>query len=421
MMTTRPVEEGRAGPAGARSVLIFVAMIVFLDVAGLGLILPVVPRLIMSLTPVTIDRAAEIGGWLLFAYAVMQFLFAPVIGGLSDRFGRRPVLLLTLFALGIDYALMAWAPTLGWLFVGRMISGVMGATWAAANSCIADVVPPAERGRAFGALGGAGAAGFVLGPGIGGLLGGLGERVPFIAASGVALAGALIGWFVLKETLPPARRRAFSVLRANPIGSMVQMARVPLVLGCLIAILFMQLAAQAQVSVWSFQGIARFGWSPLVIGLTIALFGVLLVAAQGFAVGPLVKRFGARRVAVVGLACGVPSYAILATAPNTMLMIVGMVVGAFAGVTFPAMQQLMSHRIAEDSQGELQGAIASVISLTAIIGPPIMTGVFGAYADARGLYFPGAPFLLSAVLLAIGWGVLVVTMTRHAGEQAAAV
>ena len=402
-----------------RAVLALVAMIVFIDIAGLGLILPVMPRLIISLADVTIDRAAEIGGWLLFAYAVMQFLFAPVIGGLSDRFGRRPVLLLTLFALGIDYALMAWAPTLAWLFVGRLISGVMGATFTAANSCIADIVPPAERGRAFGALGGAGAAGFVLGPGIGGLLGGLGERVPFMAASGVALTGALIGWFVLRETLPPERRRAFSILRANPVGSIVQMARIPLVIGCLVTILFMQLAAQSQLSVWSFQGIARFGWSPLIIGVTIALFGIMLAGAQGFAVGPLVKRFGARRVAVVGLSCGLPSYLMLATAPNTAILLVGMVVGAFAGVTFPAMQQMMTLRVPDDAQGELQGAIASVISLTSIIGPPIMTGVFGAFADAKGLYFPGAPFLLAAILLAIAWAALFVTMRWHGEELVA--
>ncbi len=401
-----------------RSILALVAMIVFLDIAGIGLIVPVMPRLIISLTGVKIDRAAELGGWLLFAYAVMQFVFAPVIGGLSDRFGRRPVLLFTLVALGIDYGLMAWAPTLEWLFVGRVISGIMGATFAAANSCIADIVAPEDRGRAFGALGGAGAAGFVLGPGIGGLLGGLGERVPFMAASGLALAGALAGWFVLQETLPVERRRAFSILRANPVGSLIQMARVPLVLGCLVAILFMQLAAQSQLATWAFQGIARFGWTPLVIGLTIALFGVLLVVAQGFAVGPLVKRFGATRVAVAGAACGVPSYLILATAPNTGTLVVGMVIGAVTGVAFPAMQQLMTHSVSDDAQGELQGAIASVVSLTAIVGPPLMTGVFGAYADAKGLYFPGAPFILSAILVGIGWIVLIIVMTRHGGDAA---
>ena len=408
--------EGAKARGSTRSMLALVAMIVFLDIAGIGLIVRVMPRLIISLTGVTIDRAAELGGWLLFAYAVMQFLFAPVIGGLSDRFGRRPVLLLTLFALGIDYALMAWAPTLEWLFVGRIISGVMGATFAAANSCIADIVPPEDRGRAFGAIGGVGAAGFVLGPGIGGLLGGFGERVPFMAASGLALGGALIGWFVLQETLPPERRRAFSMLRANPIGSMVHMAKVPLVLGCLVAILFMQLAAQSQLAVWSFQGIARFGWSPLVIGLTIASYGVLLIVAQGFAVGPLVTRFGAQRVAVVGAACGIPSYLILATAPNTGIIMTGMVVGACSGVAFPAMQQLMTRRVSEDAQGELQGAIASVASLTAIVGPPLMTGVFGAYADAQGVYFPGAPFLLSAMLFGVGWAVLIIAMARHRDE-----
>jgi len=389
-----------------------VGFIVFVDMAGIGLITPVMPELIIGLTGTRIDRAAEIGGWLFFSYALMQFLFAPVIGGLSDRFGRRPVLLFTLTALGVDYALMAWAPTLGWLFVGRMISGVMGATFAAANSCVADTVEPAQRGRVFGALGGAGAAGFVLGPALGGLLGTIGPRLPFAAASALALTGAAMGWFVLRETLPPERRRAFTLARANPVGSLLQMARTPLVIGCLITAFFMQLASQAQFSIWAYQGIARFGWSIVTIGLTITLFGCLMVAVQGFGAGMAIRRFGPVRAALGSLGFGIISYLLLAFAPSTAVVVVAIVVGSIPGLTFPAIQQLMTARVREDQQGELQGAVASTVSLTAILGPPLMTGVFGAYADGDGLYFPGAPFLLSAGIIAAALVVLSFTLTR---------
>jgi MFS transporter, DHA1 family, tetracycline resistance protein len=391
-----------------------IAVIVFIDMAGIGLIIPVMPRLIMELSGEGLDRAAEIGGLLLFAYAVMQFIFSPIIGGLSDRFGRRPVLVFTLAALGIDYALMAWAPTLAWLFVGRMISGIMGATWAAANSSVADMVPVEKRGAAFGLLGGAGAAGFVLGPAIGGAFGLLGDRVPFIVASVLSLAAAAYGWFVLKESLPAEQRRAFSFARANPFGTMVQMAKTPLVLGCLITAFFMQFAAQANFAVWSYYGALQFGWGPLMIGATVALFGILLAVAQGLMVGKVIARFGAVRTALWSLVFAIPSYLVIGFATSTAMMILGIIIGAVAGLTFPAMQSLMTTKVAEDAQGELQGAIASVVSLTAIVGPPAMTAVFGAYADKEGLYFPGAPYMLATALMAAALLMLWITLRRYA-------
>jgi MFS transporter, DHA1 family, tetracycline resistance protein len=390
-----------------------IALIVFIDMAGIGLIIPVMPGLVMSLAAVSTDRAAEIGGWLLFAYAVMQFLFAPVIGGLSDRYGRRPVLLWTLAALGIDYLLMAWAPTLAWLFLGRMISGVMGATWTAANSCVADCIAPDKRGAAFGVLGGAGASGFVLGPMIGGGFGMLGERVPFLAAALLCLTGVAYGWFRLRETLPADKRRTFDLRRANPFGSIVQMAKSPLVLGCLVTIFFMQLAGQSQLSIWGYYGILKFGWTPFTIGWTVALFGGLLAVAQGILSGKSIARFGAVRTAWLSLLFGIPSYLILAFAGSTFDMVLGILVGSLSALTFPAMQSLMTMEVAENAQGELQGAIASMISLTAVIGPPIMAGLFGHFADGVGSYFPGAPFLLAAALLSVGALVLVITLRRH--------
>lgn len=394
--------------------LLVLAFIMFIDMAGIGLVMPVMPSLIGNLGDVGIDRAAEIGGWLLFSYALMQFLFSPVIGGLSDRFGRRPVLLVTLALLGVDYAVMAWAPTLAWLFVGRIVSGIMGASWAAANSCIADSIPADRRGAAFGLLGGAGASGFVLGPAIGGFIGQFGDRLPFVAAAVMCFIGVGLGLIYFRETLPVSKRRAFDILRANPFGTIVQMARVPLVIGCLTAIFFMQLAAQSQISVWAYYGTAKFGWTPLVIGATIAFYGLLLAIAQGFLSGRAIARFGAVRTAIASLCFAVPSFLVLAFAPTTNLVVLGMVIGSLAGMCFPAMQQLMTQRIPEDAQGELQGSIASTISLTSILGPPIMTGVFGAYADDIGLYMPGAPFVLSAALMLVAVAVLATTLRRHA-------
>lgn len=391
-----------------------IAFIVFIDMAGIGLIVPVMPRLVMGLTGEGVDRAAEIGGLLLFSYAVMQFVFSPIIGGLSDRFGRRPILLFTLAALGVDYLLMAWAPTLAWLFAGRMISGVMGATWAAANSCVADTVEPDKRGAVYGLLGGAGASGFVLGPVLGGVFGLLGDRVPFIVAAVLCLGGAAYGYFALRETLSPEKRRSFSITRANPFGTMVQMAKTPLVLGCLVTIFFMQFAAQSNFAVWSYYGTLIFDWGPLTIGATVALFGLLLAIIQGLLVGKVIARFGAVRTAVWSLIFAIPSYLIIGFAGSTAMMVLGIVVGSITGLTFPAMQSLMTTRIAEDAQGELQGAIASVVSLTAIIGPPAMTAVFGAYADDIGLFFPGAPYMLAVGLMTAAVLTLWMTLKRYA-------
>jgi MFS transporter, DHA1 family, tetracycline resistance protein len=398
--------------ADYRQSLRLVAFIVFIDTAGVGLIIPVMPSLITQLGDVSIDRAAEIGGWLLFAFAVMQFLFAPIIGGLSDRFGRRPVLLFTLAALGLDYLLMAWAPSLAWLFVGRMISGAMGATWAAANSCIADAVPADQRGAAFGMLGGAGAAGFVMGPAIGGVIGLMGDRLPFVAAASLCFATVAIGYFQLIETLPADKRRRFDLSRANPLGAVRQMARLPFVAGCLIMLFFLQLAAQATFAVWGYYGALKFGWTPATIGWTVALYGLLLVVAQGFVVARANARFGPARTALWGMLFALPSYLIIALAGNTAVMVVAILVGSIGGLVFPSLQSLMTRAVAEDAQGELQGAIASIVGLTAIIGPPLMAGVFGAYSDAQGAYFPGAPFLLAFALMGVSWLVLALTLRR---------
>lgn len=397
--------------------LVIVAFIVFIDMMGIGLVIPVMPNLIEDLSGRDISDAAIIGGLLLSSYAIMQFVFSPIIGGLSDRFGRRPILLTTLALLGVDYAIMAWAPDLVWLFVARIISGIMGASWAAVNSCIADVTKPEGRGRYFGILGGAGAMGFVLGPAIGGLLGEIHVRLPFVAASALALGGAAIGFFLLRETLPEAKRRSFSMKRANPLGTILQMAKTPLVLGFLGVIFLLQLSAQSQIAVWSYYTIEKFQWSMSDIGWSVAFFGILLVIVQGGLTGPSIKRIGDKRTAMISLAFGVPTYLIFAFADAGWVMIVGIIIGAGTGFAFPAMQQMMSSRIAEDAQGELQGAIASMMSLTSIAGPVLMTSVFEAFADDDGIYFPGAPYILAAIISGCAYALYLITVRRHYGAD----
>ncbi|WP_296722728.1 MFS transporter [Erythrobacter sp.] len=395
-------------------ILASVAFIVFVDMIGLGLIIPVMPRLISELADTSIYRSAEIGGLLMFSYAGMQFLFAPAIGGLSDRFGRRPVLLTTLFLLAADYAVMALAPTLVWLVAGRMMSGIMGASWAAANSCVADCVTPEKRGRAFGLLAGAGAAGFVLGPAIGGLAGEFGTRAPFIIAASLALIGVGVGLVFLKETLPLERRRSFNLVRANPVGSIIQMSKKPFVLSCLFVIFLMQLSSQAQISIWAYWGELQFGWTPSTTGYTASLYGVVLGFCQAVLTGRSVHRFGAANTARFALLFGIPSYLILAFADSTASVILAIFIGALAGMTLPALQSLMSSSVDEDAQGELQGAIASMLSLTAIIGPVVMTQTFSFFSDDKGVYFPGAPFIISLASLLAAISLLWIVTSRRA-------
>jgi MFS transporter, DHA1 family, tetracycline resistance protein len=381
-----------------RTVIGLICAIVFLDMAGVGIIVPVLPGLIGELSGANLQDSSLIGGALLLVYAVMLFFCAPIIGGLSDRFGRRPVLLATLAAMGIDYLMMAWAPTLAWLFAGRMISGITGATWAASNSVIADLFSPEERGARFGMLGGAGAAGFVLGPVLGGLLGEIDLRLPFVAAGVFALVGASIGYFRFPETLAPEKRRAFTLARANPLGTLIQMAKLPVVLGLIGVIFLMTLASQATNTIWAFYLTEKFNWSTLYIGISAAVYGLLLAATQGVLTGKFTERYGAIRTASIGLVACIPPFFLIAFAQSGVMLYSGIIIGALGGLAFPSIQGLMSSRVDPDAQGELQGAVASTISIGAIIGPLIMPPLFATFSDDKGLYLPGAPFILSAIL-----------------------
>lgn len=371
----------------------------FLDAVGFGLILPVLPDLIGDLSNLPNSRAAEVAGWLLFTFAGMQFFFAPILGGLSDRFGRRPILLVALLGFSLDYFVMAAAPTLFWLFVARMISGLFGATYAAANACVVDISTHDERAKFFGMTGAAVGLGFVFGPAIGGILGEYGTRLPFIVAGILTLIAFIYGFFALPETLKLENRREFEIKRANPLGSLFAISRYPVVLIMIGALFFMQLANQSYASIWSFFTIEIASWSPLQIGLSVAFYGAMLAVLQGGLTGPVVKRFGEIRAAVFSLCVGIVSFAGLAMASEGWHIYLWIFVGGFSAFAFPAMQSLMTRNTAEDAQGELQGAISSSYSLTAIIGPLFMSQLFGAYTRGDGLHFPGAPFVGATILV----------------------
>jgi MFS transporter, DHA1 family, tetracycline resistance protein len=385
-----------------RGALLFLFIAVLVDSIGFGIILPVLPQLIMQLTGVSVDRAAGYGGWLAFVYALMQFFSAPVLGNLSDHFGRRPVLLFALLALGCDYLIMGFAPLIGWLFVGRAIAGVAGASFTPAYAYVADITAPERRAQSFGLLGAAFGIGFIVGPGIGALLSHLGPRAPFFSAGIMALANATLGYFALPESLPAGARRPFHWARAHPLGTLRQMRRYPVVLLILGALFLWQLAHQVLPSTWSFYTIFRFHWTTDQVGYSLVFVGTLMAIAQGLLTRVLIPRLGGeRRAALAGMACGLLAYLGYAFATAGWMMYAVSVTTFLFALTYPSMNALASQQIAADAQGELQGAVASLSSLSAILGPPLMTEVFEHFSAPRApLYFPGAAFVTAALLTA---------------------
>lgn len=390
-------------PTTARKgALAFVFVALLVDSIGFGIVLPVFPQLIMSLAKVDIATAARYGGWLAFVYSLMQFFCAPVLGNLSDRFGRRPVLLFALFALGCDYLIMGFAPALSWLFVGRAIAGVAGASFTPAYAYVADISPPERRARNFGLMGAAFGIGFIVGPAIGGLLGSFGPRAPFIAAGVIALANTSFGFFALPESLPGHLRRPFQWSRANPVGTLRQIRRYPMVAWMIGALFLWQLGHQVLPTTWAFYTIAKFHWTARGVGYSLAFVGLLMAVAQGALTPWLIPKLGGeRRAAAVGMGAAIVAYLGYGLVPQGWMMYAVSTTTMVFAMAYPAMNALMSHQVPANAQGELQGAVASVYSVSSIIGPPLMTQVFGYFSSSSApIYFPGAAFVTAAILTA---------------------
>lgn len=389
-----------AEPTAGRKALTFIFITVLIDMIGFGIIIPVVPELIMELSGEGLSGAAVYGGWLMFFYAVMQFFFAPIIGNLSDRFGRRPVLLGSLAAFGLDYAFMGFAPTLFWLFVGRFVAGMVGGSFTTANAYIADVSPPEKRAANFGLVGAAFGLGFILGPVIGGFLGAYGARVPFFAAAGLALANVVYGFFVLPETLPPDERRPFAIGRANPLGAIDQMRRYPVVIGVLVALVFYRIAHDANPSVWSYYTMLKFDWDERDVGYSLGFVGLMLALVQGVLIRGVIPRIGEMRAVYIGYALISLGFLGFAFSSEGWMLYAFTVPWALGEIASPAIRGIVSNQVPANAQGELQGAVTSLFSLTAIFAPLLMTQLFGFFTrPGADPYFPGAAFAAAACLV----------------------
>jgi DHA1 family tetracycline resistance protein-like MFS transporter len=380
----------------------FIFVTLLLDIVGLGIIIPVIPQLIQELTGADVSEASRYGGWLLFAYAFFQFLFAPLVGALSDRYGRRPVLLLSLLGFGLDYLVLAFAPTLAWLFVARVVSGIFGASFTTGFAYIADVSPPEKRAQNFGLVGAAFGLGFIIGPVTGGILGELGPRVPFLVAAGLTLLNMAYGYFVLPESLPADRRRPFEWKRANPLGTLLALRRYPQVVGLISSLVFVYIASHAVQGTWAYFTIEKFNWSPKDIGLSLGAVGILSAFVQGFLIRKAIPALGAWRTLIVGMVCNVTGLVLFALVQSQWMLYAFLIPYAFGGLAGPALQGLLSNGVPENEQGELQGAMSSMMSATSIVGPPLMTTIFATFTeDGAPVYFPGAPFVAGAVLSAL--------------------
>jgi DHA1 family tetracycline resistance protein-like MFS transporter len=401
----------------SRHALAFIFVTVLVDTMGLGIIFPVMPELIEGLTGETTSEASLDSGWLNFSYALAQFICGPIIGNLSDRFGRRPVLLFSLLAFGIDYLVMGFAPTLGWLFVGRIVAGVAGASYTSANACVADLSPPDKRAQNFGLIGAAFGVGFILGPAVGGLLGELGPRAPFFAAAGLALVNLAYGYFLLPETLSLDHRRPFTWRRANTLGTIVSLRRYPTAFRMLAALFLWQLSHWVLPGTWSFYTSLKFGWDSTAIGLSLAFAGLTMIVVQGGLTRVVIPRLGEKRSAEFGIAIAVFALLGYGMATSGWMMYACMVFASLMGLVYPSMNAIMSRQIPASSQGELQGGVASIYSLTSIIGPVVMTQLFGYFTSkSTPIYFPGAAFAFAS-LLAFLCGIMFLWALRTAAPE----
>ena len=407
--TTPVIGDGDEGkPAPRRAAMIFIFITLFVDILGIGLVIPVLPELVRGFVGGETSQAGRFYGLLVSVYALMQFFFSPLLGALSDRFGRRPVLLVSLFGLGVDYIVMAMAPSLLWLFIARVLSGLMGASITTANAYIADISTAETRARNFGLVGVAFGVGFVFGPALGGLLGSIDLRLPFFAAAGLSLLNWLYGFFVLPESLPVEKRSEFSWKKAHPLGSLGVLRSYPLVAGLAVAFVLMTLAQRGLESTWVLYTGHRYGWDEMTNGLTLALVGIMAVIVQGLLVRPVVGRFGERRVALGGLLIAVAAHIGYGLATAGWMILPIIVFGSLAGLAGPSIQALVAGSVGPSDQGKVQGALTSMMSLAAIVAPlTFVSGLFSFFSSDRApIALPGAPFFLGSLLMVIAFFVL---------------
>ncbi len=383
----------------SKSAISFIFLTLLIDITGLGIIIPVVPKLITELTGEGLSIASEYGGWLTFTYAIMQFVCAPILGNLSDRYGRRPVLLISLFGLGIDYLFLAFAPNIFWLFVGRLIAGIAGASFTTATAYIADISAPEKRAQNFGMVGAAFGIGFIIGPVLGGFLGQYGSRIPFIAAAALSLLNFLYGYFILPESLPKSKRRAFEWKNANPIQSVIRLRRYPQVLGLVGSLILVYLAGHAIQSVWTYYNMYKFGWNETLVGYSLGFIGLMVALVQGGLIRIVIPKLGQEKSLYIGLALYSLGYLLFTFATESWMMFAFMIPYSLGGIAGPALQGIISTHVPDDEQGELQGTLTSMMSLTSIVGPLFMTHLFANFSGKEAiLEFPGAPFLVGSIL-----------------------
>lgn len=379
---------------------IFITMLI--DITGWGIIIPVIPKLIQELIHGDISEASRIGGWLTFAYAFTQFLFAPIVGNLSDQFGRRPIILISLFAFSIDYLFLAFAPTITWLFVGRIVAGISGASLTTATAYIADVSTPENRAKNFGMIGAAFGLGFIIGPLIGGFLGQYGSRVPFYAAAILCLLNFLYGYFILPESLAKENRRKFSIKRANPIGAFVNLKKYPSIIGLVFASFLVYVGGTAVQGNWSFYTIYKFGWDEKMVGISLGVIGLLVGIVQGGLVRFINPKLGNKNSIYLGLILYTLGMFLFAFASQSWMMFVFLIPYCLGGIAGPATQALISKEVPANEQGAIQGTMASVMSASMIVGPPMMSMVFYYFTHSEAPFkFAGAPFILGGFLMII--------------------
>jgi MFS transporter, DHA1 family, tetracycline resistance protein len=379
--------------------IIFIFITLVIDVLGIGLIIPILPALLKDFAAGDISLASRYSGLLMASYAIMQFVFSPILGGLSDKYGRRPVLLFSLFGFGLDYILLGFAPNLAWLFIGRIIAGITGASFTTASAYIADVSKPEDRAKNFGIIGAAFGIGFIIGPAVGGFLAQFGTRVPFFAAAVLTLANWLYGFFILPESLSKENRREFDWKRANPIGTLKNLGKYPTIFWLLIAYFLLALGGQVHPATWTFFTMKEFNWTPDQVGYSLAFVGLMIAFVQGFLTRKINPKIGDKRSIMIGLFLYALGFLLFAFASQGWMMYAFMIPFGFGGIAGPSLQSLISQQVGPESQGELQGGLTSLQSITTILGPLIASNLFSYFtATTSAVHFPGAAFLMGSVL-----------------------